>query len=283
MLDVLARNEYGFSINFKNNSKFDIVDITGLNPVNATINSYSIPNYSGSIFNSSYVGNRNIVLSIICHSYDDKARKELNNVFIPSKQIRLELENYYIDGYVESTEYNPFNNKIIIQTSILCLYPYFSSKNENTIRISNITNLLEFPASFPAYGIPFGETSEDLMANIVYNGEIGTGCIIKAFFTSETYGFKVNNVTHNQVINTFYTFDVGDELTIDTRFAKKSIVVKNSEDYTTNLIPYLSDFLETKWIELESGENQLIFTNTSNENLNDIDIYLTYNEKIGGM
>lgn len=283
MLDVLARNEYGFSINFKNNSKFDIVDITGLNPVNATINSSSIPNYSGSIFNSSYVGNRNIVLYIVCHSYDNKARKELNNVFIPSKQIRLELGNYYIDGYVESTEYNHFNNKIVIQTSILCLYPYFSLKNETTIKISSITNLLEFPASFPAYGIPFAETSENTMENIVYNGEIGTGCIIKAYFYSEIYKFKVNNITHNQTIDILHWFEDGDELTIDTRFAKKNITLKNSEGHITNLIPYLRDYLETQWIELETGENNIFFTTSDDYTLDNVDIYLTYNEKIGGM
>lgn len=284
MLDVLARNEYGFSINFKNNIKFDIIDIKGLNPTNATINSSSIPNYSGSIYNSAYIGNRNIVLSIVCNSYDDKARKELNNVFIPSKQLILEIGNYSIEGYVESTEYNPFDNKIITQVSIICLYPYFSAKDENVIKISNISNLFEFPIDLPPYGVEFGEIHEDTMANIVLIGDVGTGCIIEAYFNSQIDGLKINNITHNQSMFIDRIFYNGQKLTIDTRFYKKSIILTLENNTTLNIISNL-DITDTNiaWIELEPGDNNVIFTDGYDNTLENTDIYIKFSDKIGGI
>ena len=109
MFSISAKNNYGFSINFKNNNKFDILEVTGLNPVSATINSSSIPDYVGSVFNSAYVGNRNIVISIAYNTYNADARQELNECFIPSIPIRLYIDDYFIDGYTESVDYSQFN------------------------------------------------------------------------------------------------------------------------------------------------------------------------------
>ena len=160
MFSISAKNNYGFSINFKNNNKFDILEVTGLNPVSATINSSSIPDYVGSVFNSAYVGNRNIVISIAYNTYNADARQELNECFIPSIPIRLYIDDYFIDGYTESVDYSQFNKKMIIQISIICLYPYFSEENDNIIKVSNIINLLEFPLNLPSVGEIGRATSE---------------------------------------------------------------------------------------------------------------------------
>ena len=284
MLNISARNDYGFSINFKNNEKFDIVDITGLDPVNATINSSSIPSYSGSVFNSAYVGNRNIVISIAYNMYNNVARQELNNCFIPSIPIRLYIDDYYIDGYTESVDYNPFNEKMIIQISIICLYPYFSLKNDITIHISQTISLFTFPFSIPSAGIPISEQIDNHSATIYNYTNVPTGCIIKIFFNEEVYGLRISNANNNQLLEIYQVFCQYDELTIDTRFAHKSIILTSPEyqEYNVSILDKLVS--ADKWIEIEPNENKiLIEAYVGTLSANGIDAYLTYSEKIGGL
>lgn len=282
MLDVLARNEYGFSINFKNNNKFDIVEVTGLNPVSATINSSSIQDYSGSVFNSAYVGNRNIVISIAYNTYNADARQELNECFIPSIPIRLYIDDYFIDGYTESVDYSQFDKKMIIQISIICLYPYFSEKNDNIIKVSNIINLLEFPLNLPSVGVPFGELQDSTSTNISILGDIGTGCIIEAFFDENIDGFKVINTTHNQVVFVDKYFYQGQKLKIDTRFSKKSIILTDTNGNEIDILQYL-DTSDINFIELEPNNNIIVFKDGYDNQIYNTDIYIYYTNKKGGL
>ena len=286
MLDISAKNEYGFSINFKNNKNFEIIEATGLNPVSASINSSSIPNYSGSIFNSAYVGNRNIVLSVKYKAYNSEARKELNSVFIPSASVTLTIGKYYIDGYVESTEYNIYNENIIIQISIICLYPYFSNGIENTVKISNTVSLFQFPVAFPSSGIPFSEAQEDISAVITNYGDIQVGCVIKIYISQYLNGFIINNSEHGQSMYLNMTrapLHSGDEVTIDTRFGKKSITLTSDtySMYNESILDYLDSV--TNWIEIAPGENKITLDPPTGDTLTAIEAYITYSESVGGL
>lgn len=285
MLNVSAVNKYGYSIDFVQDKDFTIIDIDGLHPIKSTINSSPIPNYRGSLFNSISYENRNIVLSVATNDYNSSGRNKLNQVFSSGSKITLTIGNYYIDGYVESNEYNPFNSKIIAQVSIVCLQPYFHNGISNKVKITNLINSFSFPFSAPSAGIVLGELKDSYDTNVANLGDIPCGCVITATFSDDVYGFRIFNEEKEQEIYVSSGFQNGDELTIDTRFAKKSVMLSGPEtNYEKiDILGYLDSV--TNWIELSIGNNIISYTDgdrsvTSNKY---IDVFVEYSEMVGGL
>lgn len=285
MVSVSAVNEYGYSIDFAQDKDFTIIDIDGLHPIKSTINSSPIPNYRGSLFNSISYENRNIVLSIVVNDYNSNGRNKLNQVFSTGSKVTLTLNNYFIDGYVESNEYNPFNSKIIAQISIVCLQPYFNNGISNKVKITNIVNDFIFPFSAPASGITLGNIKDSYLTNVVNLGDVPCGCTIKAAFNSQVNSFVIYNDGKNQEIGIEYEFEQGDELFINTRFANKTGYISGpSTNYEKeDLMHHIYNI--TNWIQIDVGNNYIGYTNASsseNDNSN-IDVYVEFFEMAGGL
>ena len=285
MVSVSAINEYGYSIDFSQDTELVVIDIDGLHPIKTTINSSPIPGYRASLYNSTSFENRNIVLSIAINDYNSNGRNKLNQVFSTGSKVTLTIGNHYIDGYVESNEYNPFNSKIIAQISIVCLQPYFYNGISKNVKITNIDNAFMFPFSAPASGIVLGNIKDSYLTNVVNLGDIPCGCIIKATFNDDVSSFVIFNEGKEQEIDVGYTFSQGDELTIDTRFANKSGYILGPSTYYEkyDLMRYIYNVVN--WIEIDVGNNMIGYTNGSSsedDNAN-IDVSIEFSEMVGGL
>lgn len=284
MVNVGAINEYGYSVDFAQSKDLTIIDIDGLHPIKSAINSSPIPGYRGSLFNSISYENRNIVLSVVLNDYSSNGRNVLNQVFSAGSKVTLSINNYNIDGYVESNEYNPFNSKIISQISIVCLQPYFYNNIYKTITITDVDNTFSFPFSISSSGIALGNVKYDNTTNVVNLGDVPCGCIITAIFKSDVDGFVIYNEDKNQEVSMQYQFEQDDILTIDTRFASKRVIVCGpstlNEEYDA-----LSDIYNiTNWIEIDIGNNMIGYSNFGDSEDNKyIDVNVRFSEMVGGL
>lgn len=116
----------------ENESGLIITSIDGLGPVKATINMTEIPSSDGSIYNSSRLSNRNIVLkAVFTHASSIEEARHLSYKYFPiNKKITLQIETdtrtVQTEGYVESNEPDIFSKQSSFQVSIVCESAYFS-------------------------------------------------------------------------------------------------------------------------------------------------------------
>ena len=138
----------GFDIN---NGKYVVYQIDGIDPPTATISTSTIAGYDGSVYGSSYLGNRNIVLYIKLQktttSTIEDARIQLYQFFSSKTHVRLEYTNdnrdVYCDGYVESCSVTPFTNNEVAQVSIICPDPYWYNIEPETVELAELSDSID--------------------------------------------------------------------------------------------------------------------------------------------
>lgn len=120
-----------------------IVDIQGLEPVKATINTTPLAAADGENIDGSQVPSRNIIL-IVRPNPDwstwspEALRRLLYYYFNPKSKIRLvftsdDIDPVFIEGIVDSCGDTPFSNDPSFTVSIICKYPYFKSVTDEVI------------------------------------------------------------------------------------------------------------------------------------------------------
>ena len=135
---VVVTNYLGESVECKiegveaeNDSGLIITSIDGLGPVKATINMTEIPSADGSIYNSSRLTNRNIIIkAFFTHASSIEEARHLSYKYFPiNKKLTLEIETDSrtgtVEGYVESNEPDIFSKQSSFQVSIVCESAYF--------------------------------------------------------------------------------------------------------------------------------------------------------------
>lgn len=114
-----------------------IKGVEGLVPVDSEISTTTYANQPGSLFQTSHIGTRNIVLSIgynkkhLLTSSIQTLRRNLYRLFKAGEQVSLRFKDngpilYSTIGYVESVDTTIFSQDPAIQISIICMDPYFS-------------------------------------------------------------------------------------------------------------------------------------------------------------
>lgn len=152
-------------------SGFNIVEITGIGPSNASINTTELVTYDGSVYNSARAQQRNIVFTI--QFWEDnvmgpkyKPQSEWTRMtiedlrhqsyrYFPIKQrveLSFETDTRTLDtyGYIEKNEPTIFAEKESTQISVICPEAYFDLggdyKTQNT-DFSAVEAAFEFPIS----------------------------------------------------------------------------------------------------------------------------------------
>lgn len=125
-------------------SGFKVVSITGLGPTDATINFSDLGSGDGSMYNSSRVGTRNIVLTLaFMENPTIEVTRQLSYKYFPTKKlikIDVETDNRTVTtyGYVERNEPNIFSSEETTQISIVCANPYFTDINSQNVNVTPI-------------------------------------------------------------------------------------------------------------------------------------------------
>lgn len=244
---------------------FAIVDMDGLGPVNATVNSGDWATIDGSHVNSIRLGRREITMELkfiqTDYSNSIEAIRLASYIYFPiKKKIRLIIHTdlghgYYIDGYVSRNEPAIWSKSEGCNISIYCEDPNFYDLNYYEESFSQVKPIFHFPfvdddltTNFPI--------SEKLNyeSKIVYNESLSD---IGAVFTFTATGHVVNptifNDTTYELFRLQYEMNDGDRIIIDTRPGKKSVILDVAKGIS--LIQYIA--INSQWITLIPGENKI--------------------------
>lgn len=257
MLTVTVENKYGESLNLTNNADYALVQVGGLTPPTATINTGVLATKDGSVFNSSRLNDRNITLMIVPRRKIERTRVSLYK-YIKSKQyikiwIKNGLRDVWIDGYVESVEGDLFENPQKIQVSVICPDPYFKSRETIVTSFSKVTAGFTFPFSITNAGKAISTTELYTEKNIYNPSDDETGIIVELYAkTDKVLEPALYNQTTGEKFTIQYELTAGDKVILNTRRGEKSLIAIHN-GVTTNIINNM--VRDSKWFTLIAGDN----------------------------
>lgn len=244
-----------------NESDYQVIKITGLNPPQALINVSNIVGMDGALFNSSRLETRNVVITVRINGDVERNRLNLYKYFRNKENCKIyfknESRNVFIEGYVETLEVDLFENGQTAQISIICPNPYFKDLETIIDDISKVVQRFKFPFSININEpIPFSTLEKNKVTNIINDSDSETGLIVNTVFYGEVNKFEIRNVINGDSIILNYNFKDNDILIINCNKGSKSILLtRNAQEI--NLIPYLQK--GSKFFQLKTGENQFSY------------------------
>lgn len=224
-------------------TEFQLVSISGLDPVKATLNMANVVGVDGSKFISSKLTNRNIVIMLQVNGDAEDNRREIYRRFLPKEQVRVFINDVnrdvYIDGYIESIACDPFQNGMKAQISIICPDPYFKAQNDTTEADADVdfqNDTVDFTFKND------GEAESPLTAVLEFHDYI---TMLKLEGPSGKLEFN-------------YNFTDIDRITIDCE--AKTAILKKTDTTLVNLIPYMT--ADSEFLKIPPGTSHIIMTVT---------------------
>lgn len=267
MLKVTIKNEYDETLSITHNEEcFKVTNIEGLNPPKRTIYSSNVYTIPGEVYNYSKDEKRNIVIEMYLVNNVSLDKYYLVKFFRSKAKITLYFDNtYFIEGYVETLNYNQFDNKVACQISIMCLYPYFQSIRQQEYYYIGLNNLFTFPFSIDENGVPLGELINNSGVEAIINHGIETGCYIEMTFNNNGENLELVNTVNNSKIIINRSFNQGDQLVVDLTGINKR--------FTLNGLNIISDVVPTNdLLYLSNGNNFISYNVQRGLNYNDITV-----------
>ena len=259
-----------------NDGKWQVFDITGLDPPKAQINLTNLAGLDGARLNSAKLGARNIVISLKINGDIEGNRLDLYRFFRAKEPCVFYFANgrrdVMIEGVVESVECPQFSSMEAMQVSIICPYPYFQALEEITADISNEISGFSFPFSINVgHPIPFSIYVANREADVFNDSDTETGAVIEIEFTGAVNKIMLANVGTGETLTLNYSFITGDRVRIDTNKGQKSIVLIRS-GATSNLFPALAG--GSVFFQLRPGSN--VFTYFADDGASDANAHITF-------
>lgn len=251
-------------------SGFIISNIDGLGAAKADINTTKLAANDGTIYNSSRLNQRNIVLELMLTFAPqiEDSRQRTYQFFPIKREITLSFETdnrtSTIKGYVESNEPDIFSEKEIVQISLICPDPYFHSDRVNRTVFSGIDPLFEFVFSNESLDdglLEFGSIEIAKEKSIFYTGDADVGLIIRIHAIGQAKNVSIYNIRTRESMTidtdkleklTGNGIITGDDIVINTNRGNKSIHLLRSGRYT-NILNCLDRGAD--WFRLVKGNN----------------------------
>lgn len=254
-----------------------IKSIEGLGPSKSVVNITELVTSDISIFNSSRISSRDIVINLL---YMNEPSVEDNRLktykFFPIKEkIKLSFltdnREVYCYGYVESNVPSIFQKQSGCAITIKCPDPFFYATVNTAVEDSftGIINLFSFPFfndSLTENTIEMGEIPSYPEQILYFDGEYSTGIIIRMYCSNMVVDPVVYNVDTGERISintdkitalTGSPLSVGDTILINTKKGEKSVKLIRGGD-EINIIACLRSF--DTWFTLKKGENKFTYS-----------------------
>ena len=259
-------------------SGFIVYSVTGLGPGGANINTTEVATNDGSLFNSSRLPSRNIVIGLkyLWKSSVEDVRQLSYKHFPIKKKLTLliETENRKaeIDGYVESNDPSIFSKDEGSDISIICPNPFFYSageKGNNTTIFYGIEPMFEFPFSNESLFeclLEMGAIQNQTEKVITYNGDSEIGVTITIHAVGEASKIAIYNTGTREIMRidtdklaafTGSGIIAGDDIIICTVKGNKSINLQRAGKIT-NILNCLEK--NSDWFQLTKGDNIFAYT-----------------------
>ena len=255
MYTLIAENQYGQQLELTHNNAYAIKSILGLDPPDAIINTSRNAGQDGSVYNSAYMDNRTVTITLAVNYPVERNRIQLYQ-FFKSKfpvilRYRNESRNVWIQGYVQSFQVAYFDKKETVQITILCPNPYLNDSETVLNSLSNVVALFQFPFTIEE-PIPMSTIVAGQEKSILNLGDMGIGVRIRITASDTVVNPVILDDTHGTSMGFTDTLAEGDVIEIDTRSGHKS-VKKISEGVTTSIINKLME--GSTWFILSPGDN----------------------------
>lgn len=255
-------------------SNYQVIHIGGLNPPNAILRLSEVAGMDGTMFGSSKLADREIVITVKINGDVEANRLKLYRFFKTKHYCKLLYKNgardVYIEGWVESIETDLFAQSQTMQIAVRCPDPYFKAMNEIISDISKVLGLFAFPFSFGANGIvadtltddaiEFSMYDDERVVNIVNSGESDVGFTITLTAIGDVVNPTIHNVETKERFSLNFSLVEGDVVTINTRMGEKSVTLLR-DGIRTNLINKVGR--DSTWLMLSIGDNQFTFDTDS--------------------
>lgn len=282
MYTLIVENEQGEQLELTHNENYDVIEVIGLNPPTAAINTAIVAGFDGSRFNSSRIEQRNIVITLNIRSHIETNRLALYKYFRVKRYIKVYYKNgsrdVYIEGYVESFENNLFGMTQQPQISIICPNPFWKSVNETQVDFSDLLPLFEFPFSITSAGIEFSRINK-LTTAYINAGDVATGAIIQFYATADQIlNPTFYNLTTGEYFGLNFDMEAGDVITINTQQGEKSVTLLRNAIKTNILSTRKSG---SSWIEFEPGTNEISYE--ADEGQTNLNVTVTAVQKYEGV
>lgn len=262
-------------------SGFVVKSIKGLGPGKADINTTEISTNDGSLFNSSRLPTRNLVITLgfLWKKSIEDVRQLSYKFFAIKKKLKLIIETdnrtAEIEGYVESNEPNIFSKDEDTDISIICTDPYFYSTVSTSTMFSGVEAAFEFPFSNESLTEDLLEMSRlyryhEKVINYKGDAEVGMNIIIHAIGEASNISIYNLDTRETMTINTTKIAEItgsgivaGDDIIISTVTGNKSIKLLRG-GITTNILNCLDKNVD--WFKLAKGDNVFAYTAETGSN-----------------
>lgn len=267
-------------------SGFVVQSVTGLGPGEANINTTEVSTNDGSLFNSSRLPSRNIVIGLKFlwkKSVEDVRHLSYKHFPIKKKlTLLIETDNRQaeIDGYVESNDPNIFSRDEGSDISIICPNPFFYSAGKNgnhTTIFYGVEPIFEFPFSNESLLeclLEMGAIQNQTEKVITYDGDSEVGVTITIHAVGEASKIAIYNTGTREIMRidtdklaafTGSGIIAGDDIIICTVKGNKSISLQRAGKMT-NILNCLEK--NADWFQLAKGDNIFAYTaETGSSNL----------------
>lgn len=254
-MQIILDDLKGHILSFEQSDPYTIVDVQGLGPADATINTSETPMLDGSKFVNSKVNMRVINLAFAIETDAEENRLYAYKVLRTKEPIRLYYKSdrmdVYVDGWVRTVVPKHFAKKQTVSVSIWCPFPFFMKREQASSEMSNVVKMFHFPfASTADKDIVFGYLDEISNVEITNEGALQTGLIIDIHARGEAESVKIFNYETGEYIGIDFNFMAGDLVTIDTRPGFKTIELFRG-GVETNIFNSLMD--GSTWLQLAVG------------------------------
>lgn len=249
--------------------------IDGLGPVKATINTSKLAMYDGSIYNSAYIDQRNIVLSLIFLDNDVETIEDIRHKsykYFPTTedvQLIVETDKHTLQtkGHVETNEPTIFSSAEGCSISIICDDPYLYAVETNETSFYGVDPLFEFPFENDSTTEPLLEFGSIKVLNeevITYDGDAKVGMTIRIHAIGNAHNISIHNTTSGEVMRidtdkmlslTGSGITAGDTIVIETNKRDRSITLLR-DGREINIRNCLGKW--TDWLTLSRGDNIIL-------------------------
>ena len=254
-----------------NENYYKLVSVSGLGPVSSILKSNDIPTIPGEFFATSKDTKRTLTFQFYLDFNASEGANKLFSIFQKNKSLKITFDDYYIEGRVSDPDYDPYSEKVPVQITCECFYPYFKSNERNSFDISpNIVNNFEFSVDFPKNGIQFSRLENNKQYTIYNDSNIKCGCVIDMYVLSYLKHITIENITNNSKLEIEIEdgLSSGYRIHIDLESVESKFTARNELMYNE---PYfiLNDInLNNILLYLSPGTNKLkVYTDEITENI----------------
>ncbi len=274
MKSLIFKNKYNQTLDLlNNNDKFTLRNAEEMHGVELSYSENESPYIDGSTIDNVRAMPRGILLTFVLRGKIDESR-EFFKSFVKSKQTATLIETtdsgkeISITGVARIPPYTHMERTNTIQLELYCGQPYWEDLEFLIETISEVLELLYFPAGGIPFGKihgntvigrPFGEISTEKEEEVLNDGDTAVGMTIEIVALSTITNPKIACSTGEQngwfmKINTI--MQANDIIEINTTKGKKSIKYNGND--TKDGVPVLSllEFQGKDWLQLETGLNK---------------------------